>query len=134
MEEVKKSGLSTIEPPEVKKHTEPWSPAKLLQVKAIPGWRLQWMRKDTLSERLEEGWEVVKGKDLISRTVIDGSQMDSTVTKRNLILCKMPEDLAKQMDAYHDRKAAEAIEDSVRAFEASGDKGLSYGSIKVSHE
>jgi len=114
--------------------SEPWRPALLLQVKPIPGFRLHWARQDELDRVLAEGWTPVKGKDLTERTTIDGTQMDSNILKRELILVKMPEELAKQRDAYYAKKAAEAIQDSVKTFEESGDKGLSYGSINITKE
>jgi len=129
-----KTNVTKVEPPVQKQHTEPWKPAKLLEVKPIPGWRLHWVRMDDLERATAEGWEPVKGKDLTQRTTIDGTQMDSNVTKRELILCKMPEGRAKQMDAYFAKKSAEALSESVKTFEESGDPGLSYGSIKISHE
>ena len=86
-----------------------------------------------MERKIDEGWEPVKGKDLTDHTIIDGAQVDSLVTKRNLVLCRMPEALAKSRDAHYENKSRDAIKETVRTFEASGDKGLSYGSIKVSH-
>ncbi len=125
--------LTKVEAPVKKMHTEPWKPSQLLAVKEMPGWRLRWVRKDLLERKVDEGWEPVKAKDLTDRTIIDGAQVDSLITKRNLILCRMPESLAKSRDAHYAGKSRDAIKETVRTFEESGDKGLSYGSIKVSH-
>lgn len=118
--------MDKIEPVVEKKATTPWKPSPLLECKPIPGYRLRWCRLNTLEKSKAEGWIPVEAKDYLERTIIDGSQLGTYVTKRNLLLCKMPEAMAKSRDAYFAAKSKDALAETRRKFEDSGEKGLSY--------
>jgi hypothetical protein len=120
--------------------TKPWQPASILVVPAsikakYPGKRLRWIRKTDLDRKMAEGWELAEGQDKTERTVIDGAQTDSRITKRELILCIMPEDTAKSRDAYYAEKTASALESSVDEYKrkAGGEKET-YGNITITKE
>jgi hypothetical protein len=88
--------------------TEPWKPANLLTGIEKAGERRKWKRFNEMDKWLAEKWEPVT-QDEVDRkvleavTIIDGSQMNKYVRKRNLILMKMPEKVAKGRDAYYRR-------------------------------
>jgi len=120
--------------------TKPWQPASILVVpdaiKAkYSGKRLRWIRKTDLDRKMAEGWEPVQGQDKTERTVIDGAQADSKIIKRELILCNMPEEMAKSRDAYYAEKTNSALESSVDEYKrkAGGEKET-YGSITITKE
>ena len=85
-----------------------WKPASMLpSPNPQPGWRFRWVRKATMgqddptnmSRMLREGWEVCKAEDYPElRMSIDAGS--STVENGGLILCKMPEEMAVQREAY----------------------------------
>jgi hypothetical protein len=120
--------------------TKPWQPAsKLKPVNRQEGYRYRYVHKDNLARMQDEGWEVVtKGaaKKLESnpvRTLDDGTPLDSVEKVRDLILCRMPEEVAKQRDAYY-RKRSEALMQSSmselrKAADGSGTKA--FGEVNV---
>ncbi len=129
---------------EVKKPTQPWKPASYLNVpKELrkPGFRLRWVVKDQLEKKKEEGWTPVvrtggRANALApEKTVIDGTQIDTTVQKRTLILCEMPEETAKAREEFF----AKLTEDSVEAMKnkfveettVPGHGSRAYGSVKI---
>lgn len=87
--------------------TKPWEPASVLTVdRKDPNYRYRWCRKDILDKKLSEGWEVVKGTAKSTEaskcvTLMDGTTLDSTVQKRELILCRMPEEMAVSRAKYY---------------------------------
>lgn len=127
---------------DIKKPTTPWQPASILlvpeSVKAkYSGKRLRWVRKTDLDRKTAEGWTPIKESDSIKRTIIDGTQMDSTIQKRELILCEMPEDLAKARDAFFAEKTNSALQGSVDEYKRkAGGEGQKevYGSINITKE
>jgi len=122
--------MEQVKPNTIKEATTPWEPAKVLDVAKIPGFRLRWIRKDNLEKSKAEGWIPIEAKDYTERTIIDGTQLGTYVTKRNLILCKMPEAMAKGRDAYFAAKSKEALDETKRKFEDSGERGLSYSEFQ----
>lgn len=109
--------------------TEPWAPASLLVTDSIPGFRTRWVRKDILDKKMEEGWVPVEADSSVSpaRTIIDGSQQGKYVTKRNLILCKMPEAKAKARDAYFRRQTDAAAQTATEQFREKFGSKETYG-------
>lgn len=83
------------------------------------GYRYKWCRKDRLQFRLNEGWEIVPIKDgQLLKGNPDGVNMDNAYHMRELILCRMPEALAKQRDAYFRNKAEEPMKQIQRTAKA----------------
>lgn len=126
-----------------RKPTQPWRPANLLDAasrykKKVEGiFRLRWVRKDQVEKKLAEGWEIVKeSPEEISpeKTIIDGSPIDGVVRKRGLILCRMPEDMAKARAEYFSKLTDTSVKEHEKRFkdEVTVDgKSLGSGEIKV---
>lgn len=102
-----------------KKPTQPWKPASFLKVDERyhkPGFRQRWIRKDNLDKAMVEGWTPVTKLKGISnavapeKTLIDGSQIDTTVQKRTLILCEMPEEIALARQEFFDKLTNSGLE------------------------
>lgn len=92
-----------------KSPTTPWKPASQLTVNRQylnPNSKLRWCRKEDYEKKLEEGWIPVKSKHPSSvnpgKTMIDGTPLDSTVQKRELILMEMPMEMAESRKKYHE--------------------------------
>jgi hypothetical protein len=98
-----------------KKATTPWKPAAITE---IPGhlkdgrftYRLCNTQKiGNIQRKLQEGWEIdrilsAKINDLyggLARTIEDGSPMDSTVRMRELIVMRMPKEMAEARNEYY---------------------------------
>lgn len=123
----------------VKKATEPWRPASILVSTHRPGFRSKWCRKDILDKRMAEGWEPrIRGKnDAPETTITDGTPLSQYVTKRNLVLCDMPEELAISRERYFQRMADDSLQSEVNRFKGeintTENKGSKvYGEIKIS--
>jgi hypothetical protein len=125
------------------KPTTPWKPASMLTVSGKdPAYRYRWVRKDLLDKRLEEGWEPAI-KTTSSRieapetTIIDGSPLTSYITKRGLVLCRMPKETAQARAAYYKKMTdggfptiVEELREKVGVDPSTG-KDLSYGNITI---
>lgn len=104
MEEPKKIGR----PPLVKKGKPTWKPASVTDiVDKEDGYRYRWCNKDAdnLAHKEAEGWETVSR--LTSDTakpaqerMQDGRNLSSTYEKHDVILQRIPEELAQERDAY----------------------------------
>lgn len=103
MEEIKKAGR-----PPLKKGKPAWRPASVTNVvDKEPGYRYRWCNKDidNLSKKELEGWETVsklssdKTRPSEERFQ-DGKNLTSTYEKHDLILQRIPEDIAQERDAY----------------------------------
>lgn len=120
--------------------TEPWRPASVLLVNnKEAGYRYRWVRKDLLEKRIAEGWDPVFSKENArvqtpEQTLIDGQPMSSFKQRRNLILCKMPEELAKSREDYYARLSAQSKTSPQKEFEQNttlGGESLGYGKVEV---
>jgi len=84
-----------------------WKPASVLTVTdKDPNYSYRWCRKDIIDKKMAEGWQVINKStgdkiDAPVHTFMDGSQDDSTVQKRELILCRMPKEVAKARNDYY---------------------------------
>ncbi|MBT9167527.1 MAG: hypothetical protein DDT19_00865 [Syntrophomonadaceae bacterium] len=124
--------------------TQPWKPASYLKVSdkyRKPGYRLRWVNKDILEKRAEEGWTPVSkvsgASDKIApeKTIIDGKQIDTTVQKRTLILCEMPEEVAQARDKFY----ADLTDSGIEAMKSRyigetsipGHGSCAYGSLEI---
>jgi hypothetical protein len=114
--------------------TEPWKPALILAREPRPGVREKWVRVDLVDRFLAEGWKLVASEDdKTPRTDIDGSQLDTSVRKRELVLMEIPEAVAKSRESYYRNLSDGALGGSVDEFKkvAGKDSGKSYGDIKI---
>ena len=112
-----------VDLPKQKRGAPVWKPASLLTHPPMPGFRLRWVSKAQLSKRVAEGWEVVQkgGRPVTSapdleRTGVDASKMDSTTQLRELILCRMPEEMARSREAYY-KNMTDSLLDGVKVLD-----------------
>lgn len=105
MIEQKKSSL--------KKGNSSWQPANITDVRdKEDGYRYRWVNKnpDNMAKKAAEGWEIVNGLQADKTTpegelrINDGKALTSTREKRDVILQRMPEEIALQRDAYYDKE------------------------------
>ena len=115
---------------EIREETQPrkreWAPPSLLpEFKKQPGWAYRWIRislandADNLnvSSKMREGWEPVKHSEHpeIKLTSNPNSQYKDAVEVGGLLLCKMPQEMVDQRNAYYRQKAegqARAVDNS----------------------
>jgi hypothetical protein len=116
--------------------TKPWEPAPLLPVSGKdPNYVYRWVRLDNLDKAMVEGWDPVKGVNKGKEEpppilLLDGTQIDSAIRKRNLILCKMPKELADKRNAYYQARTDSLLEAQAEKFKEEVG-GRTYGGIKV---
>ena len=123
----------------IKKATTPWNAEDnpwhmdLLKLnKKREGFRTRFFRgnDDSIEKRLQQGWTVANCSDYGLKEKVLGEQgkLDTTVRRRELILMEMPEELAKQRDAYvrekTDRQTAMKSADALRAYEEVKKQGM----------
>lgn len=103
MEEPKRIGR-----PPLKKGKPSWKPASVTDVvDKEDGYRYRWSNKDgdNLAKKEAEGWETVsrltsdKAKPSEERFQ-DGKNLSSTYEKHDVVLQRIPEELASERDAY----------------------------------
>lgn len=135
----------------VKKGKASWRPARKLDVlKKSPNFRYRYVSTDyaNLQKKLAEGWQFVNPSTGIpgqhnpsAREVSDGKTIDTVQKYRELVVMALPEDVAKERDAYHAQKVghrAKALEDGLahdleKAASAHGSRHVAvpHGSIKI---
>ena len=115
-----------------------WKPASLLTVTGKdPNFTYRWVNKADLEKKTLEGWEVVKtssGKtEGPAPTLADGKALDSTVQKRELILCRMPKTMAESRKKHFEgiadgleRASVEELRESAKSADAE-----TYGELKI---
>lgn len=116
--------------------TKPWEPASVLHVgNKDARFVYRWISKDNAEKRAAEGWEILKGVSPDkakgkSLTLADGTQLDSCVIVRNLVLARMPKEMAESRNEYYaklSRDSMNAVHDKFRTDSA----GQSYGKVEV---
>lgn len=124
----------------LKKFSKPWTPAKILEIpEHLKDSRFTYRWVDTdkpgnLRKKLSEGWEV--DKELTTKfndhhkTLQDGTNMDTTFRVREMIVMRMPVEIAKQRNKYYSKRSSRKIKDETKALQnVVGDDG--YGKIKI---
>lgn len=98
--------------------TKPWVPVSLLKVTLKDkNFQPRWCSKTIFEKRRLEGWTPVSYKELAensSITMLDGESLDTTVQRRNLILCKMPKDMVMARNKYYQDLAKDAMKSEIR--------------------
>lgn len=117
MEDVKR-GPGRPKQDSLKKGNSSWKPASVTEViNKEPGYRYRWANKhpDNLAKKKLEGWETVSG--IMSDNSVapeprinDGKPLSSIHEKHDLILQRIPEEVAKERDRYHDELNERRIE------------------------
>ena len=106
--------------------TRTWAPPSLLpEFKKQPGWAYRWIRVTLANEadarnassKMREGWEPVKHSEHpeIKLTSNPNSQYKDAVEVGGLLLCKMPQEMVDQRNAYYRKKTegqAQAVDNS----------------------
>lgn len=102
----------------IKKGNSSWKPSSVTDVVGKePGYRYRWVNKDpdNMAKKEAEGWETVNGlqADQVAPTdsnrVHEGNKMTSVIEKRDVILQRIPEELAQERDAYFNNESARRI-------------------------
>lgn len=97
--------------PVLKKGRSSWKPASVTDVtNKEPGYRYRWVNKlaDNLAKKAQEGWETISGITADGSQVTDdgkmnsGKKLTSIYEKHDVILQRMPEELAQERDAYYE--------------------------------
>lgn len=92
-----------------------WAPAALLpEVKKDAGWAYRWIRTSMVGQadptnvhkRMREGWEPVKLSDHpeLQMYVESNTRIPDSIEVGGLILCKTPEELVGQRNAYYNKQ------------------------------
>jgi hypothetical protein len=92
-----------------------WAPAALLpEVKKDAGWSYRWIRTSMVGQadptnvhkRMREGWEPVKLSDHpeLQMFVESNARIPDSIEVGGLILCKTPEELVSQRNAYYNKQ------------------------------
>lgn len=99
-----------------RKGNKSWRPAALLEVKSRdPSFRLRWVDADpaNLMRKRAEGWVTAEKGDAVHDrppTVESGSGDQSSITSyRNMVLMKMPEEMALARAEYYQEQAAAQV-------------------------
>jgi hypothetical protein len=125
--------------PSLRDATEPWRPASILTAEKIPGMVSRWCSKDLMEKRMAEGWSprraTTRGRITSGeKTLIDGSPMGDYVTKRNMVLCDMPDALAEGRKKYFreiNESGLKGQENQFRQDTAIDGRSYGYGAIEV---
>ena len=85
-----------------------------------PGYEYHWVRVSTqglvdatnVSSKLREGWEPVKAKDHpeITMVTVENEKFKDNVVIGGLMLCKAPEELIEERNAYYSEQTKAQIE------------------------
>ena len=118
----------------------PWRPAKILEIPEKfkdPRFCYRWVDKDKMGnvrKKRAEGWEIdtVLSKKLsnLPKTIQDGSDTDSTVQVRELIVMRIPKELAEERNKFYASRSDDALKSEKQRFHGATDK-QGYGKITV---
>ena len=128
--------------PEPVKHqvTTPWRPSRVLEIPErlkTPGFVYRWCDKNkagNIQKKLSEGWEVDKEISrkltaIATRTINDGSPLDGTAQVRELVVMKMPKEMADSRNRYYQDRANMATKAAQEELKRKMG-GQAYGEIK----
>lgn len=102
----------------LKKGNSSWKPASVTDVVGKePGYRYRWSSKDAnnLQKKEAEGWETVNGLSadsvvpVDSNKINDGKKLTSVYEKHDVVLQRIPEELALQRDAYYNNESERRV-------------------------
>lgn len=101
-------------PKHIKKGNSSWAPASVTDVtNKEPGYRYRWALKtpENISKKEMEGWETVSSLIADGTTPVDdgrvhtGKKLTSTYEKHDVILQRIPEELALERDEYFNNES-----------------------------
>lgn len=97
-----------------------WKPASQLpMLKARPGWTAKWSNPAKLTERLSEGWKVMKpqdneGDEIVNIDVNDVGSLTGALRYRDLVAIQLPNELKAQRDKWLRNENNEAMKGVLR--------------------
>jgi hypothetical protein len=103
----------------MKKGYSSWMPASVTDVvDKVKGYRYRWIEKTPANKakKQAEGWEIVSGlsSDQVSpaepERVLSGKNLTSTYEKHDVVLARMPEEMAQERDAYFNAESARRVQ------------------------
>ena len=101
---------------ETESRRKPWAPPSHLEApEAPPGFVHRWIRiamrgeedKMNVHAKLREGWEPVRADQYphYEAPVIDDGKYQGVIGQGGLMLCKIPQEVADERNAYYDQQA-----------------------------
>lgn len=128
--------------PEPVKHrvTTPWRPARILDIPEHlknPAFVYRWCDKNkpgNIQKKMSEGWEVDKELSrrltaIATRTVNDGTPLDGTAQIRELVVMKMPKEMAASRNEYYAKRSEMATKEAQEDLKRKTG-GQAYGEIR----
>lgn len=97
-----------------------WKPASQLpRLKAPAGWTAKWSAPNKLTERLSEGWKIMKpsdnkGEEILNIDVNDVGSLTGALRYRDLVAIMLPKELKLARDEYHRNENKEAMKGVLR--------------------
>ena len=127
--------LDTAKKPVTKKGKTTWKPANIMGLtNKDPNYSYKWAEAtgQNIQRYIAEGWEVVdrttdKVNALSSNTMDFGSQQDTTIRSREMILIRTPRENAEARKEYY----ANEMNETIKAIKTNAETGLnSAGAVK----
>lgn len=128
--------------PEPVKHrvTAPWKPARKLDIPEHlknPAFVYRWCDKNkpgNIQKKMSEGWEVDKELSrkltaIATRTLNDGSPLDGTAQIAELIVMRMPKEMAASRNEYYAKRSEMATKEAQEDLKRRTG-GQAYGEIR----
>ena len=122
------------------KATTPWRPARKLDIPEHfknPAFTYRWCDKNkpgNIQRKMSEGWEVDKELSrkltaIATRTINDGSPLDGTAQVAELVVMRMPKEMAASRSEYYAKRSEMAINDAQEDLKRKTE-GRVYGGVK----
>lgn len=128
--------------PEPVKHrvTTPWRPARILDIPEHlknPAFVYRWCDKNkpgNIQKKMSEGWEIDKELSrkltaIATRTVNDGTPLDGTAQIRELVVMKIPKEMAASRNEYYAKRSEMATKEAQEDLKRKTG-GQAYGEIR----
>lgn len=127
----------------LKKGNSSWRPASVTDVIGKEdGYRYRWANKDpdNIARKAAEGWESINGLQadktapLDSNRIDEGKNLSSVYEKRDVILQRIPEEVALERDAYFNAKTENSVKGlTAHVKKEAGNQGTNvHGEITIS--
>ena len=124
-----------IETRETTQRKAAWTPPETLpSPKPQPGWVFRWIRTSMMgqadptntSAKFREGWEPVKAADHpeLMLNADPNSRFKDNIEIGGLLLCKAPDEMVQQRNAYYAKQAASQMEAVDNNFMKSNDERM----------
>lgn len=90
----------------------PWEPNYLRLRQKHPGFRCRWVPVANVEQKQLQGWEICNPKDygsgVTDKHANDTTGLGARIQRRELVLMEIPEEMAKQREAFLEEKAVQA--------------------------